>query len=329
MTKLDIIFNDAEKVIEKVDFSFLEGKSVLVTGATGLLGTHFLAVLALLKERGMNIKVLAYCHSKPSDYTREIGTRGEIELIHYNVGNVDVVINAAGYAQPAKFTANPLETIRVNTEWTRDLLSILKPGGKFLFVSSSEVYSGLNHEVTEDDIGTTNPHHPRSGYIEGKRCGEAIVYAYRQQGVNAVSARIGLTYGPGYRIGDERAISGFIRQALKEHRIDMWYDGRSYRTACYIQDAIEMMFQVLLHGIHPVYNVGGEKIVDMEWIASRIAEITQSVLVRHVDGEELPGSGSALMRINRIQKEFNKTDFVKLDEGLKRTIEYQRSLHES
>ena len=324
MTKLDIVFSDAAKVIEKVDFSYLEGKSVLVTGATGLLGTHFLATLALLKEQGMQFNVLAYCHSKPADYTLEIAKRGKIALVTFLPGVTDVVIHAAGYAQPAKFTANPAETIRINTELSRQLLDAVRPGGKFLFVSSSEVYSGLNREVTEGDIGTTNPYHPRSGYIEGKRCGEAIVYAYRQQGLDAKSVRIGLTYGPGSRAGDQRAMSGFIRQALREHRIDMHYEGLEPRTACYIRDAVEMMFQVLLHGTQSVYNVGGDRVVDMAWIATQISDITNSVLVRHVAIGELPGSGNALMRIERMQDEFGKTEFVELTEGLQNTIDWSR-----
>jgi UDP-glucuronate decarboxylase len=326
MTKLDIIFSDAEKVLEKVDFSFLEGKSILVTGATGLLGTHFLAALALLKERGMKIKALAYCHSKPADYTKEIAARGQIELMSYNPGNIDVVIHSAGYAQPAKFTSNPTETIRINVDWTRDLLSILKPGGKFLFVSSSEVYSGLSGTVTESDIGTTNPYHPRSGYIEGKRCGEAIVYAYRQQGVDAKSARLGLTYGPGARPGDKRAMPGFIHQALTEHRIRMDYPGKEPRTICYVRDAVEMMWNVLLHGKEPVYNVGGLTTTNMAEIADKIASILGVGVNRPISGGELPGSGNALMDTNRIEEEFYKhvVSYVELWEGLRNTIDWSR-----
>ena len=92
--------------------------------------------------------------------------------------------------------ANPAATIKVNTTATATLLQKLRPGGAFLFLSSSEIYSGLKKSlVNESDIGTSTPLHPRSSYIEGKRCGEAICNAYRAQGVRAVSARLALAYG--------------------------------------------------------------------------------------------------------------------------------------
>jgi UDP-glucuronate decarboxylase len=323
--KLDIIYQDAEKVLEKVDFSFLEGKSVLVTGATGLLGTHFLATLALLKKRGMNGTVLGYCHSDPADYTEEIAKRGNLHLTKFLPATTDVVIHSAGYAQPAKFTSDPAETIRINTEVTRTLLARLNPGGKFLFVSSSEVYSGLSGVASESDIGTTNPYHPRSGYIEGKRCGEAIVYAYRQQGVDAKSARLGLTYGPGSRPGDQRAMPGFIQQALTDGIIKMDYPGKEPRTICYVRDAVEMMFNVLLHGTYPVYNVGGQTTTNMAEIVDEITDIVGiGPAVKLTQGGELPGSGNALMDVRRVVCGFNKTDFVRLSEGLRNTIDWSR-----
>ena len=98
----------------------------------------------------------------------------------------------------AEFMQNPVKTLQLNTSTTLLLFEKLLPGGKFLFISTSELYSGLSHPpFTEQQIGTTNTTHPRACYIEGKRCGEAIVNAFREQGVNAKSARLALAYGPG------------------------------------------------------------------------------------------------------------------------------------
>lgn len=330
--RLDIIFEDATEVLKKVNFDWLEGKTILVTGATGLLGTHFLATLCLLKNHGMNIKTFGICHSDPADYTKRISEYGKIHLIDRWEGlSADAIIHAAGYAQPSKFTNNQAETIRINTALTQELLETLRTGGKFLFVSSSEVYSGADHTyVDEEDAGTTSSiYHPRACYIEGKRCGEAITNAYRQSGVDAKSARLCLTYGPGTRKDDQRAMSGFIRQALTEGRIDLKYPGREFRTFAYVRDAVEMMWNVLLHGTQPVYNVGSTFNYTVVEVASRIADLISVPAYIPASSIELSGSDAISMDIARYWKEFKLGDFLSLSDGLQRTIDWNRGFYES
>lgn len=327
---LDIIFADAQRVIEKVDFSFLEGKTVLVTGATGLLGTHFLACLALLKEQGMKIEVYGHHLSTPADHTIEIAKRGQIHLRKKGLRfKPDVVIHLSGYAQPQKFTNNQAETIRINTALTHNLLANLKAGGKFLFVSSSEVYSGLESIAMEDSVGTTTVLHPRACYIQGKLCGETIVNAYRQDDVDAKSVRLGLTYGPGCREGDERAMSQFIEMALKYKQINMKHSGMEPRTFCYVQDAIETMWNALLHGNHSVYNVGSPFTYTIGQIANQIAQITNSQIDVLDNAEMIGASGNVIMDVTRAKREFNKYQYVGLAEGLKNTIDWQRGFYEA
>jgi UDP-glucuronate decarboxylase len=323
--RLGIIYSDAHKVIEAVDFSWLEGKSVLVTGATGQIGTHFLATLGLLKNDGMKIKAYGYCHSEPEDHTKEIACLDDIQLLsEQNVfTDLDAVIHLAGYAQPSRFTKNPAETIRINVEWTRQLLQYLKPGGKFLFASSSEVYSGLSN-ADEYQIGTTNPYHPRAGYIEGKRCGEAVVNAFRETGVvDAQSARLSLVYGPGARRGDSRAVSTFIDQSLKDGVVAMKFSGDELRTFCYIRDAVEIMWNILLHGTKAVYNVGSPNSYTIENVACEIARLSGSRLF--TGSNQMAGaSGNVVMDVWRVMNEFKKAHFVGLEEGLRNTIEWHK-----
>ena len=327
---LDIILNDAKKVIEKVNFSFLENKTIHVTGCTGLLGTHFLATLLLLKEGGMNFRVYGSHHSEPADYTKEIAQRGGFMLFNTGEPWADVIIHAIGYAQPSVFTANPAETIRINTTLTQNLLDSLKPGGKFLFVSSSEVYNGSNRFlVQETDIGTATPSHPRACYIFGKLAGETIVNAYRQSGVDAKSARLCLAYGPGTRSNDQRAMSGFIRQALTTGQIDMQYPGKEFRTFCYIQDAVEIMWNVLLHGTQPVYNVGSSESYRVFDVAQQIALQTNVVVNVPLPNEEMIGSDAVRMSTRLIEEEFGKQEYVSLEEGLANTIAWNRGFYES
>jgi UDP-glucuronate decarboxylase len=330
--RLDIIFEDAAEILKKINFDWLEGKTVLVTGATGLLGTHILATLALLKERGMRIRVIGHYHSHPALYTFQIRDRGGpgFYLAEHPDEFVDVIIHAAGYAQPSVFTKNPAETIRINTTWTQDLFRWLKPGGKFLFVSSSEIYSGADPGwcVCEESAGASSPvYHPRACYIEGKRCGEAITNAYRQNGVDAKSARLGITYGPGTRANDQRAMCQFIRQALTENRIDMKYSGGQAQSFCYIRDAVEMIWQILLHGTYPVYNVGSPFMTSMYEIASRIATITGATICFPVTNSEMPGSRGVRMSMAGAEMEFGKLPYVGLEEGLQRTIDWNRGFY--
>jgi UDP-glucuronate decarboxylase len=328
VSRLDIIYADAAEVYEKVDFSWLEGKTVVVTGATGLLGTHFLASLSHLNVRGMKIKTFGVCHSGPADYTQDIARWGDIHLVDDWKGSADVIIHAAGYAQPTVFTKEPAETIRINTALTQRLLEQLNTNGKFLFVSSSEVYSGLGGLVTESSIGNTTPLHPRACYIEGKRCGEAIVNAYRIAGLDAKSARLSLAYGPGTRKHDKRAMSQFIEQALVDNKIELKYSGREPRTFCYISDAIEQLWQVLLHGKQPVYNIGGESITNMAGVALLISRETGANLIIPKDETVMPGAPLVVsMDLSRMKAEFGKHDFVSLEGGLKRTIDWNRGFY--
>ena len=117
---------------------------------------------------------------------------------------------------------------------------------------------------------------------------------------------------------------GFIHQALTNGCIRMDYSGYELRTVCYVRDAIEIMWNVLLHGKEPVYNVGGQTTTNMADIAVEIGDIVDAVVFHPVHDGELPGSGNALMDISRIQKEFGKENFVSLREGLRNTIEWSR-----
>lgn len=320
---------DAFDVAHSVDFSSLDGARVTISGVTGLLGTHFLASLCLAKEiYNLNLDVVGVCHSKPADYTTALAERGSFKLQSYAPRKSDLIIHAAGYAQPSVFLANPAETIKLNTELTHDLLQSLEKSGRFLFISSSEVYSGLTGVVDESQIGLTNPYHPRSCYIEGKRCGEAICNAYYQAGVKAKSARLSLAYGPGTRRDDKRAMSQFINQALSTGIISMNYLGREQRTFCYIRDAIETLWQICLHGKEQVYNVGSPMTASMFDVVRLIAKITGAKVLIHHEAEELVGSPEGtVMDISLAEKEFSKGSYISLEQGLIRTIKWHEALY--
>ena len=330
------IYRETAAAFRHIDFSRLFGKSLLVTGATGLIGSYLLETVRWLnREKGADIQLLILSHNGlPSHLTHF----SEIPWATILTGDLsdgewrrklpatDFMIHAAGYGQPGKFTSDPAKTLALNTAATLDLLDRLRSGGSFLFISTSELYSGLQKSAyTEGDIGTTTPMHPRACYIEGKRCGETACMAYRLRGVDAKCARLALAYGPGTRADDKRVMNEFIKKALIDRKIRMLDSGKAMRTYCYVTDAVEYMWQILLHGTEPVYNVGGHSETSIAGLAKEIGEITGAAVEFPPADKDLIGApASVRLDMNKAEKEFQKTDYVSLYDGLTRTIAWQQ-----
>jgi len=312
----------------------------LLTGASGLLGSHFLAALLhVQRELKGEVAIDAVVQSRLPDWFAEECAEGRIRVHQGDLGKVsfvdslpgaDIVIHAATYSQPALFTRDPVATIRLNTTVTLSLLDKLRPGGKFLFVSSSEVYSGLeNPPYREEQIGLTNTNHARACYIEGKRCGEAACFSYRRDGIQARAARLCLAYGPGTRPGDARVLNAFIERALREGKIQLLDDGCSRRAYCYISDAMFMLWRILLCGNHDVYNVGGT------WQTSilELAQLIGRILKVPVHAGKDPAGGLAgapkevAVDCSRFHEEFGPLHFVPAERGVERTICWQKFLY--
>ncbi len=340
MNKLaELILEDAQTVYERVDFNEIEGKSILITGASGLIGTHFLASLNHLKTKiRLPFNVYSIINSNPAEHFKDIAGfegseifQGDLTDINFYRGlpKADYIIHAAGYGQPGKFLQDPIKTIKLNTVVLLALFGKLANGGKLLFLSTSEVYVGLPHSpYKETDIGTTNTNHPRACYIEAKRCGEAICNAYRQKGIEAKSARLSLAYGSGTKEGDKRVINEFIQKGLKS-RISLLDQGQAKRTYCYVSDAIEIMWNILFKGREAVYNVAGHSGVTILDLAQRIGSYLKTPVTRPAKKPEgLVGAPKEVfLDMSKAEHEFNKKEYVDLTEGLRRTIEWQKLLY--
>ncbi|SVE25020.1 uncharacterized protein METZ01_LOCUS477874, partial [marine metagenome] len=177
---LGLLENDAKYVNDRVKLSPLDGLDITISGATGLVGLNIISALNYYNchfaKKQININALSY--SEPSGIVYDIFKENSIKSISGDLDNYqfikdipssDCIIHSAGYGQPGKFLDNKIKTISINTLATIGLSKRLKSNGRFLFLSSSEVYSGCSNDKNkEDDIGTTTPNHPRSCYIEGK-----------------------------------------------------------------------------------------------------------------------------------------------------------------
>ena len=341
MTEPDIILRDAREMVATLPAKKIAGQTVLLTGATGIVGTYFLATLhALSSGTHSPDRVFAVARRDVPAHLKALLAHPRFTLLTGDLHDAafcrqlpsaSLVIHAGGYGQPGKFMENPLATLRLNTAATCELLDRLAPGGRFLFVSTSEVYSGLSHPpFREDQIGTTNTDHPRACYIEAKRCGEAICHAASKGGITARAARLALAYGPGTRADDQRVLNTFIRRALTERTIRMMDQGEAWRTYGYVADAVRMMWHILLEGREVVYNVGGTSRITIRGLAELIGKMTGAPvsLPAQAPGQALVGAPDDVrLDMGRYEREFGSVPFTPLEEGVARTVAWQKWLY--
>ena len=276
---------------------------IIITGAYGLVGRNFIKAI-------------------PAEWKI---TTIKFNEIPKNLEPADYIVHGAGYGQPQMFMKDEISTIKINTDFTTELFKYLKPDGKFLFISTSEVYSGAPSPYKETDIGTTTPIHPRACYIEGKRCGEAICMAFRRKGFDVKIARLSLAYGEGTKSDDTRVLNQFIKQALTKGKIELLDMGEAKRTYCYIGDVVKILWAILLEGKESVYNVGGISKTTVADLARKIGEITGAeVVFPNIKGGLTGAPEDVELDMSKVMNEFSFKGFVSLDAGLKLTIKWQK-----
>lgn len=263
---------DLETIIaESIPWEKLERKSVLITGASGMIGTYMLHVLTMLNdERAYNIRIIAMLRNA-SKLPDEIRRREDVEIITHDVtetievsGEVHYVIHAASPASPLIMQNHPVETIAANTIGTFNTLKFAKEkhAEGYLFISSREIY-GQPEEgqefFYEDTYGFVDQLNPRSCYSEGKKAAETMCVCYHDEyGLNTKIARLAHTYGPGMSIYDGRVQADFLKNVFHKEDIVLKSEGTAVRTYTYIGDAVAGLYRILLGSEDIVYNIGNE-----------------------------------------------------------------------
>lgn len=229
------------------------------------------------------------------------------------------------------YIAYPLETLLVNSQGTYVLLEVAKQtGARMLFASTSEVYGDpAVSPQPETYWGNVNPNGVRSVYDEAKRFGEAIMMAYvRKYNVDGRIVRIFNTYGPNMQVDDGRVVSNLINQALKNEPLSVYGDGNQTRSFCYVSDLVEgliaYMFGKDLKG--EVINMGNpneKKIIEFATIVKELTGTSSQIVF-----ESLPQDDpkKRCPDITKAKKLLHWEPKVSLEEGLKKTIEYFKSL---
>jgi nucleoside-diphosphate-sugar epimerase len=338
---MDEIEEDIDLLVEKLGISryVSSGSRILILGLSGMIGLYLGSLFSRLIDLGSNLEIFGTYRNSSSIFEKYCPNVNAIRLqdslnssdfSSANLGHFDFIFFAVGYGQPNKFLREPLETIRLNTFLLDSAFKVLKPEGTLIYLSSSEIYSGSeNIPHSELDIGVTSPNHPRAPYIEAKRTGEAICNIYmRESNVKAKILRVSLVYGPGTKADDTRVLNELIRRASKYGSLELLDSGSSSRAYLYIRDAIEMMINIAFRGSDSLYNVGGIESVTILALGEKIANALSVPFFRNKENSfELPTQGAptrVMLDMSRYQREFGDQNLVLIDEGIARTISWQK-----
>lgn len=235
-----------------------------MTGGAGFIGSHLCAALL---DRGYGVTCIDNFQTGDRRNIASLRERPDFQLLEHDVTQPlpdlrgDLVFHLASPASVTDYLAVPLETLRVNSMGTTNMLEAARRGdGRFLFSSTSEAYGDpLVHPQPETYWGNVNPVGPRACYDESKRFGEATTMEYwRSLGTNARIVRIFNTYGPHSRPDDGRIVPNFVIQALKREPITIYGDGTQTRSFCYVSDLVEGLIRAMLtEGTEgEVFNLG-------------------------------------------------------------------------
>ena len=280
-----ILKEDIEKILKSdLKWENFKGTNVLITGASGMIGSYILNTLVTLnntRDYGMNIYALVRNPAKiPDEIRTQIGIilQSVVDPIVTDV-KFDYVIHTASPASPLIMRNDPVGTIAANTIGTFNTLNVAKQGSKkgYLYISSREIYGQPyeNQEVfSEDTYGLVDPLNVRSCYPEGKKAAETMCVCFKEQyGVNAKIARLAHTFGPGMPVDDGRVQADFIRDVVNHRNIVMKSEGKPVRTYTYISDAVAALFYILLKSEDMAYNISSpESTVSIRQLAETLVD---------------------------------------------------------
>lgn len=319
-----------------------KGKTVFVTGATGLIGSQLCK--AFLKCNDLfdaNITVVAYVRNlqKANDvfqgYTNEkLGfVKGDLTTVPTYNGPVDYIVHGASITSSKDFVQKPVETIRTALDGTFHILEFAKEKQvtKFCYLSSLEVYGtpdGTKETITESDYGFIDPLSVRSSYSEGKRMVENLCVSYASEyGIPVSIARLSQTFGAGVEYNDGRVFAEFARCSIENKDIVLHTDGSTVRTYCYTTDALSAIATILKNGENgQAYNVSNmDTACSIKEMAELVAGLTGTISVTIEIPEDLASFGYNPQMVIRLDtKKLEALGWkpsVSLEEMFRRTIQ--------
>lgn len=308
-------------------------KKILITGAAGFLGSHLCD--RFIKE-GFHVIGMDNLITGDLKNIEHLFKLEQFEFYHCDVsrfvhipGQLDYILHFASPASPIDYLKIPIQTLKVGSLGTHNLLGLAKAKkATILVASTSEVYGDpLVHPQKEDYWGNVNPVGPRGVYDEAKRFQEALTMAYHTfHGLDTKIVRIFNTYGPRMRLNDGRVLPAFIGQALRGENLTVFGDGSQTRSFCYVDDLVEGIYRLLLSDYHQPVNIGNPDELTISDFAEEIIKLTGTT--QKVIYESLPVDDPKQRQpdITRAREILNWEPQIGRNEGLKITYEYFKSL---
>lgn len=286
-----------------VEIEKLRGKTILVTGATGLIGSAFVDMLLHVRDFEVTVYAAGRNEERAKHRFAEYKDDGRFHFLKYDVTDpldsdvcFDYIIHAASNASPNFFANNPVEVMLANINGVKNLLDYGRAHDlkRFLYVSSGEVYGeGDGRVFTEDYYGYVDINSPRSCYPSSKRAAETLCAAYgKEYGLDCVIARPSHTYGPHFTESDNRVYAQFIRNIQRGEDIVMKSTGSQFRSWCHVDDCVSALLYILLDGKSgEAYNIADNTSnISIRQLAEMIAEIgNRKVIMQLPDDAEKAG----------------------------------------
>jgi dTDP-glucose 4,6-dehydratase len=309
-------------------------KKVLITGAAGFIGSHLCD--RFIKE-GYYVIGMDNLITGNLENIEHLFPLPNFEYYHHDVskfvhvpGTLDYILHFASPASPIDYLKMPIQTLKVGSLGTHNLLGLAKSkSARILIASTSEVYGDpLVHPQREDYWGNVNPIGPRGVYDEAKRFQEAITMAYHTyHGLETRIVRIFNTYGPRMRVEDGRVLPAFFSQAIRGEGLTVFGDGSQTRSFCYVDDLVEGIYRLLLSDYHLPVNIGNPSEITIMQFSKEVLDLVQNPKA-HIIYNPLPVDDPKQRQpdISLAKKLLNWEPNVNREDGLKRTYEYFRKV---
>lgn len=306
---------------------------ILITGAAGFLGSHLCD--RFIRE-GYHVIGMDNLITGEMKNIQHLFPLAEFEFHHHDVskyvhvaGNLNYILHFASPASPIDYLKIPIQTLKVGSLGTHNLLGLARAkGSRILVASTSEVYGDPTvHPQTEEYYGNVNPVGPRGVYDEAKRFQEAMTMAYHTyHNLDTRIIRIFNTYGPRMRLNDGRVLPAFIGQALRGEDLTVFGEGNQTRSFCYVDDLVEGIYRLLMSDYHLPVNIGNPDEITILDFAKEIIKLTGSN--QKIIFKPLPKDDPMQRQpdISKAKKILQWEPKVSRSEGLRITYEYFKTL---